>query len=58
MGRGATPGKLPDRKVRHYPYTPEVFIPFLEELVESSKQTYRQISLGAGLDHGAVPTWF
>ena len=54
MGKGKTAGKLPNRPVKQYKYTPEAFIPVLKELVEASKQSYRQISLGAGLDHGAV----
>jgi hypothetical protein len=50
MGKGKTAGKLPNRPVKQYKYTPEAFIPLLKELVEASKQSYRQISLGAGLD--------
>ncbi len=54
MGRGETPGKLPNRLVKQYQYKPETFMPYLKELVESSKQTLRQISLAAGLDHAAM----
>lgn len=54
MGRGASINKQKNRPVAQIVYTPEQFIPFLRELVETSKQTMRQISLGAGLDHAAV----
>lgn len=54
MGRGASINKQKNKPVAQIVYTPEQFIPFLRELVEASRQTMRQISLGAGLDHAAV----
>ncbi len=54
MARGEMLGKLPPKLVEHYEYTPEVFVPFLRSLVEASNQSFRQVSFGAGLDHGAV----
>lgn len=54
MARGKLLGRLPDTGVEQIEYTPEKFIPFLKELVAASKQSFRQISLSAGLDHGAV----
>ena len=38
----------------HTGYEPEVFVPFLEGLLTEHQQSYRQASLGAGLDPGAV----
>lgn len=38
----------------HTGYEPEVFVPFLEGLLAEHNCSYRQASLGAGLDPGAV----
>jgi hypothetical protein len=38
----------------HTGYDPEVFVPFLEGLLTEHQRSYRQASLGAGLDPGAV----
>jgi hypothetical protein len=38
----------------HTGYEPEVFVPFLEGLLTEHQRSYRQASLGAGLDPGAV----
>lgn len=38
----------------HTGYDPEVFVPFLEKLLAEHRCSYRQASLGAGLDPGAV----
>lgn len=54
MARGKLLGRLPDTGVEQIEYTPEKFVPFLKELVAASKQSFRQISLGSGLDPGAV----
>ncbi len=32
----------------------EIFVPFLQELVDNEDRSMRQISLGCGMDHGAV----
>jgi transcriptional regulator with XRE-family HTH domain len=52
--KGATAGKVPDTGVKKYPYTPEKFVPFVKKLVAESKQSLRQVGLGAGLDHSAL----
>ncbi len=52
--KGKTAGKLPDTGVKKYEYTAEEFVPFVKQLVEESKQSMRQVSLGAGLDHSAL----
>jgi hypothetical protein len=54
MSKGKTAGKLPNQRVTHYHYPAEEFVSFLESLVDESKQSFRQVSLGAGLDHAAV----
>ena len=38
----------------HTGYEPDVFVPFLEGLLTEQHRTYREASLGAGLDPGAV----
>jgi transcriptional regulator with XRE-family HTH domain len=52
--KAKTAGKLPDTGVKKYEYTAEEFVPFVRQLVEESKQSMRQVSLGAGLDHSAL----
>jgi transcriptional regulator with XRE-family HTH domain len=52
--KGKTAGKLPDTGVKKYEYTPEVFVPYVKELVARSKQSMRQVALQAGLDHSAL----
>ena len=54
MARGKVGGKLPNKRVTQHPYDPEVFIPFLRDLIDKNGQSFRQTSLGSGLDHGAV----
>jgi DNA-binding phage protein len=52
--KGKTAGKLPNTGVKKYEYTMEEFVPYMKELVARSKQSMRQVALGAGLDHSAL----
>lgn len=54
MARGKILGRVQDTGVEQFEYIPETFIPFLKELITARNLSLRQVSLGAGLDHGAV----